>query len=214
MISRHAHVLLISQYWLLRVNIHSKSLESLDHRAPWLLSTTNDFILITVDPINHNPRRVVMYLQTRKCLLHFVSQCLWVQLHPHPEPLIECPRNLDSAFLVWHPSPLHSGIHNKGYDKHMSFSTPIFTYIRIPSKHSIRAVYNCQPLKRVYKTHSCGGRGVNGKKRWFSTLSTFYPILKKKNFHVKLSIWTNVDVYTFEEGVWERICFVHSLKCC
>ncbi len=36
MIWRHVHVLLISQYWLLRVNIHSKSLESLDHRAPWL----------------------------------------------------------------------------------------------------------------------------------------------------------------------------------
>ncbi len=28
-IRRHVHVLLISQYWLLRVNIHSKSLESL-----------------------------------------------------------------------------------------------------------------------------------------------------------------------------------------
>ncbi len=38
MIWRHVHVLLISQYWLLRVNIHSKSLESLDHRAPWLPS--------------------------------------------------------------------------------------------------------------------------------------------------------------------------------
>ncbi len=37
MIWRHVHVLLISQYWLLRVNIHSKSLESLGHRAPWLL---------------------------------------------------------------------------------------------------------------------------------------------------------------------------------
>ncbi len=36
MIWRHGHVLLISQYWLLRVNIHSKSLESLDHQAPWL----------------------------------------------------------------------------------------------------------------------------------------------------------------------------------
>ncbi len=36
MIWRHVHVLLISQYRLLRVNIHSKSLESLDHRAPWL----------------------------------------------------------------------------------------------------------------------------------------------------------------------------------
>ncbi len=36
MIRRYGHVLLISQYWLLRVNIHSKSLESLDHRAPWL----------------------------------------------------------------------------------------------------------------------------------------------------------------------------------
>ncbi len=34
MIRRHAHILLISQYWLLRVNIHSKSLESLDHRVP------------------------------------------------------------------------------------------------------------------------------------------------------------------------------------
>ncbi len=31
MIRRHVHVLLISQYWLLRVNIHSKNLESLDH---------------------------------------------------------------------------------------------------------------------------------------------------------------------------------------
>ncbi len=30
MIRRHAHVLLTSQYWLLRVSIHSKSLESLD----------------------------------------------------------------------------------------------------------------------------------------------------------------------------------------
>ncbi len=36
MIWRHVHVLLISQYWLVRVNIHSKCLESLDHRAPWL----------------------------------------------------------------------------------------------------------------------------------------------------------------------------------
>ncbi len=36
MIRRHTHVLLISQYWLLRVNIHSKSLESFDHRALWL----------------------------------------------------------------------------------------------------------------------------------------------------------------------------------
>ncbi len=33
---RHVHILLISQYWLLWVNIHSKSLESLDHRAQWL----------------------------------------------------------------------------------------------------------------------------------------------------------------------------------
>ncbi len=41
MIRRHAHVLLISQYWLLRVNIHSKSLESLDHRLPWLTCTTS-----------------------------------------------------------------------------------------------------------------------------------------------------------------------------
>ncbi len=31
MIRRDADVLLISQYWLLRVNIHSKNLESLDH---------------------------------------------------------------------------------------------------------------------------------------------------------------------------------------
>ncbi len=36
MIRRHAHVLLISQYWLLRVNIHSKSLETFDDRAPRL----------------------------------------------------------------------------------------------------------------------------------------------------------------------------------
>ncbi len=35
-IRRHAQILLISQYWFLRVNIHSKSLESLDHLAPWL----------------------------------------------------------------------------------------------------------------------------------------------------------------------------------
>ncbi len=33
MIRRHVHVLLISQYWLPKVNIHSKSLESLDHRG-------------------------------------------------------------------------------------------------------------------------------------------------------------------------------------
>ncbi len=45
MIRRYAHVLLISQYWLLRVDIHSKSLESLDHRAPWLYQ--NIPVLIT-----------------------------------------------------------------------------------------------------------------------------------------------------------------------
>ncbi len=36
MIWRHVHILLISQYSLVRVNIYSKRLESLDHRVPWL----------------------------------------------------------------------------------------------------------------------------------------------------------------------------------
>ncbi len=48
MIRRHAHVLLISQYWLLRVNIHSKSLEyleSIDHWAHWLCDLVSMYLV-------------------------------------------------------------------------------------------------------------------------------------------------------------------------
>ncbi len=76
MIWRHAHVLLISQYWFLRVNIHSKSLESIDHQAPWLATVHPGFY-------SHVSKKTA---HKQKSNISFVMSCLPINpIFHHPE---------------------------------------------------------------------------------------------------------------------------------
>ncbi len=72
--------------------------------------------------------------------------------------------------------------------------------------YRLGTVHNCQCLTECIKhtfIKSFGG-GVNGKKHWFRTLSTFYPIFY--HFRSKLSIWKMLMCAFLEgEGVWESI---------